>query len=80
VDDESQFVAWLSKSSPGEICTYHYGILMRDRQTAPHGTMRKGTQLDNLANAVMAAADGGAVKLVQRRIDEGMCQYLAVKN
>lgn len=80
VDDESKFVTWLTRSKPGDRCTYHYGLLMRDRQTSPRGdTIRKGTQLDHLANAVMAAHSGGFVKLVQKRIDDGMCQYMAVK-
>lgn len=74
VDDISTFTTWLARSRPGEVVTYHYGNLMKDR-------LAKGTraQTDKLATAAMKAYEAGYVALYQRRVDEGMCQYLAVK-
>jgi hypothetical protein len=80
VDDISTFTTWLSRSKSGEAVTYHYGNLMRDRLlSARGGKSQAGGQLDKLAKAALKAADGGYVALFQKRVDEGMCQYLAVK-
>ena len=81
VDEVATFMTWVVNSKPGERCTYHYGNLMRDRQYTPRGDVAKpGSNLDKLARAAMKAAEAGVVTLYQKRVDENICQYLAVKS
>ena len=49
---------------------YHTGLLMRDRLTDP--------VVDERARNAWMLAERGEVVLLQRRIREGVCEYLAV--
>lgn len=51
----------------------HRGNLGRDRQ------MRDGADLDALAGKALQWALAGAVDLVQRRLPDGSCAYLAIR-
>ncbi len=79
IDNEYDFARWLGHAKPGEMITYHTGLLMRDRQATHTGKDRVKTQIDEYAKAVLSAADMGMLTLVQRRLDEHNCEYLAVK-
>lgn len=80
IDDVDVFSVWLRMSEPGDRCIYHYGNLMKDRQLTPRGDIvRPGGPLDTLAHAVMRANEDGAVALFQRRIDNHICEYAAVR-
>lgn len=74
------FRAWLETSKKGERCSYHFGNLMKDRQLSPRGDMLRGkSELDALATAAMKAAENGEVILCQRRHDNHLCEYIAVR-
>lgn len=80
IDNESDFVAWSKRSEPGEKVVYHTGLLMRDRQYTDRGSVPVvGSRLCNLAKSVMAIAEAGEIALVQKRLDNYNCEYLAVK-
>jgi hypothetical protein len=70
-----EFDAKVDALKRGEVVVYHQGLLMRDRQfdTAEAHTVHA------LGLRAWRAAEAGVVALVQRRLEPGVCAYLAVK-
>lgn len=70
----NDFLSALSFARRGDRVTYHTGLLMADR--------RQGATFQAIHGAACAAWDActqGVCTLVQRRIDRGTCDYIAVK-
>ena len=79
VETAREFHEWLLAARPGDKASYHMGLLMRDRLRSPSGAERKNSVTDTLALAVMQASNRNMVHLVQERIDEHDCLYMAVR-
>ncbi|MBY0431125.1 MAG: hypothetical protein K2Q10_08000 [Rhodospirillales bacterium] len=74
------FLAWVKDAAPGDIITYHEGLLGIDRTAGPSAlpeTFR--AELNRVAGHAMALAEDGCLLLVQRRIADGHVAYLAIK-
>jgi late competence protein required for DNA uptake (superfamily II DNA/RNA helicase) len=67
----AQFSAALGKLRRGERMVYHNGLLMADR--CYH------VDADSVARAAMSAYTAEKCLLFQRRVDQRVCQYIAVK-
>ncbi len=70
-----RFQQWLRHANPGSRITYHVGNLAFDRQNVSRSDR---DAVHALGNAAWHAGKAGAVSLVQRRIDPGVCAYEAV--
>lgn len=68
------FRDWLGDAKPGNCCAYYAGHLARDRDAGPYAP-----EINDLAKAVMQAAEEGWVTLTQEREGEGVCVYLATR-
>lgn len=78
-----EFSEWLKTSKRGWRIQYHLGFLCHDRTSdltigrtvfsVPNGPA------DNIGNAVMAAYEAGQVIPVQRKVTEGVYEYIAVR-
>lgn len=73
VVDANGFADWVVGSAPGDVVEYHRGLLARDR------AMPKAHEIDMLGTAAWQSCAAGRVALVQRRIGEGVCAYLAIR-
>ena len=69
----SEFDDWFKQAAPGEAAIYHRGLLVADRANAFR------SELKQVADRVRWLAQRGQVLLVQKRIDEERCDYIAVK-
>ena len=69
----SEFGDWFKQAAAGEAAIYHRGLLVADRANAFR------SELKQIADHVRWLAQQGVVLLVQKRIDEERCDYLAVK-
>lgn len=72
------FREWCSTAKTGECCIYHVGYLLRDRfndQMAADWAKRA----HDLATEVMDHYLRGEVALIQRRVSDGICEYIAVR-
>ncbi len=79
------FYQWLKVAKAGDVCIYHTGLLMADRmkrQWSDNGTLQ-GHKLDrtleDLRKAVLTAAAHKDVLLTQRKISDGLYEYLATR-
>src|SRR5690606_4971841 len=70
---------WLGRASPGDVAEYYRGFLAIDvdpsRGKIPVGDCM---ELNRVAWTARAAAEAGAVRLVQRRVGADDYSYLAV--
>lgn len=66
-----EFDAMLDALKRGQTKGYHTGLLMRDRQSDEH--------LNAVATRAWDAMLAGKCKLVQRRVEVGVCQYDVVR-
>jgi hypothetical protein len=71
--------AWLRTARPGDRFVYHRGFLVVDRGANSPLRERERRRLDALATAALAAASAGLVHLLQKRLNVGTFDYLAVK-
>jgi hypothetical protein len=71
--------AWLRTARPGDRFIYHQGFLVVDRGAMSSLRERERRRLDALATAVRTAASAGLVHLLQKRLDVGTFDYLAVR-
>lgn len=71
------FERWLRGAKRGDTTSYHIGLLMydRDRLTNFNGWKRIG----ELADSAYAAFEAGKVALTQRRLEPGVCAYIATR-
>jgi hypothetical protein len=79
IADENDLCDRLVESRPGDVITYHVGVLARDR--APETQMlppERCRELGTLANRVLELAEAGWVHLLQRRLGEECFAYLLV--
>lgn len=76
-----ELTLWLQRAKPGERIEYHRGLLMYDRCARPqtHREFVQACEADNAGYAAWYWYEAGAVDLVQQRIDERSCAYLAVR-
>lgn len=65
------FDHWLKRARRGARFVYHRGLLMRDRE---FDKVVKDKQ-----RAIRAGYESGVVALVQRRVEWGVCDYVAIK-
>lgn len=64
----------------GDHIVYHTGLLMFDRLMPASMRQHPGVEkLNQLADAIWRAYKAGKVTLVQRKISERGCEYIAVK-
>ena len=76
---EVDFSCWLSKAGEGEFLEYHRGFLTIDRMSpGSRLSTKRAVELDELANAVMRAAELGHAYLLQRCYGFGDYGYRAV--
>ena len=73
----NDFDRWLFNSWPGDEHVYHTGFLFTDRWLV-HGLVPRQPLHDNAKSALQACEDG-LVLLVQRRLDAGLYDYIAVR-
>jgi hypothetical protein len=78
-----KFRNWLLLATPGEQVVYHTGHLAseRERTREEHGmliTVAVDPE-DAVGWEAWRAYEIGLVELVQRRVDENVCDYIAVK-
>ena len=73
VVDANGFGDWIAGARPGDIVEYHRGLLAKDR------AMPKAHDVDAVGAAAWRAYESGRVALVQRRIESGVCAYLAIR-
>lgn len=67
---------WVTRAEPMERLTYHYGLLMADRDfRRPYGR-----EVNLIAMAAWDLYEDGKVKLIQRRSGDGLYHYMVEKN
>ena len=64
-----EFTRWQMTAQPGDVITYHQGNLMADKISA---------EVRAVGSAAWAAYERGLVELVQKRVGEGCCAYIAI--
>jgi hypothetical protein len=79
VSRTSELTAWLGRAQPGDRVVYHQGSLALDRGPTSSLQRRERRRIDDLATAARAAASAGLVHLLQKRLNVGTFDYLAVK-
>lgn len=62
---------WLRSAHRGSRLIYHVGNLYADRQAS--------AVVETIAVIAMRASDARRASLVQRRIGDGVCEYIAVR-
>ena len=73
------FAAWALYGRPGDVCAYHHGLLVIDRDPVVSRLSAPARQaLAAVADLALAFAAAGRVLLVQERLGRGVFRYLAV--
>jgi hypothetical protein len=73
------FAAWALYGRPGDICVYHHGLLVVDRDPLVSKLSAPARQaLAAVADLALAFAEAGRVLLVQESLGCGVYRYLAV--
>ena len=73
------FAAWVLYGRPGDVCAYHHGHLVVDRDPVVSRLSAPARQaLTAVADLAIAFAEAGRVLLVQERLGRGVFRYLAV--
>jgi len=73
------FAAWALYGRPGDVCAYHHGLLVVDRDPVVSKLSVPARQaLAAIADLALAFAEAGRVLLVQERLGNGVFRYLAV--
>ena len=73
------FAAWALYGRPGDVCVYHHGLLVVDRDPVVSRLSAPARQaLATVADLALAFADAGRVLLVQERLSSAVYRYLAV--
>ena len=73
------FAAWVFHGRPGDVCAYHHGFLVVDRDPGVSRLSAPARQaLTAVADLALAFAEAGRVLLVQERLGDGVYRYLAV--
>ncbi|MDG4602543.1 MAG: hypothetical protein P9C48_10035 [Defluviicoccus sp.] len=73
------FAAWALHGRPGDVCVYHHGLLVVDRDPVVSKLSLPARQaLAAVADLALAFAEAGRVLLVQERLSNGVYRYLAV--
>ncbi|MDG4574452.1 MAG: hypothetical protein P9C36_02610 [Defluviicoccus sp.] len=73
------FAAWVLYGRPGDVCVYHHGLLVVDRDPVVSRLSATARQaLAAVADLALAFAEAGRVLLVQERLGDRVYRYLAV--
>ena len=73
------FAAWVFHGRPGDVCAYHHGFLVVDRDPGVSRLSAPARQaLTAVADLALAFAEAGRVLLVQERRGDGVYRCLAV--
>ncbi|MDG4602614.1 MAG: hypothetical protein P9C55_07615 [Defluviicoccus sp.] len=73
------FAAWALYGRPGDVCVYHHGLLVVDRDPVVSRLSAPARQaLTAVADLALAFAAAGRVLLVQERLGRSVFRYLAV--
>ena len=73
------FAAWALYGRPGDVCVYHHGLLVVDRDPVVSKLSVPARQaLAAVADLALAFAAAGRVLLVQERLGSAVYRYLAV--
>lgn len=79
VSSTAELEHFVDKAKPGDVCEYHSGFLMKDRDTDFGGD----ANVDRLATFAYALSTAtgcqGLVFLFQKRVGDGRYQYLAAR-
>lgn len=67
---EIEFLGWLGQAEPGDMLTYHRGLLAADRVHS--------SELGHLASRAFRLAETSLIHLVQRRHGPNDFSYLAI--
>lgn len=70
------FSDFLASAQTGEAAVYHVGLLARARE---YGFHPESARINAVANNVWMAHRRGQVTLTQRRISQGVCEYIATR-
>ena len=71
---ETEFDRWLYRSRPGDRRNYHTGFLLLDRVGDSLGNRK---QLHDEASSAWFAYLQSQVHLIQRKLDDGIYEYIA---
>lgn len=69
--DVTSLKQWVARATPGEPYTYHTGLLMMERGAF--------SNTEKVAHTAWRLHERGLVRLVQRRISDDTCEYVAVR-
>lgn len=73
------FAAWALYGRPGDVCAYHHGLLVVDRDPVVSKLSTPARHaLTAVADLAVAFAEAGRVLLVQEHLANGAYRYLAV--
>lgn len=73
------FAVWALYGRPGDVCVYHHGLLVVDRDPLVSKLSAPARQaLTAVSDLALAFAEAGRVLLVQERLGGGVYRYLAV--
>lgn len=81
-----EFNNWLKRSRQGGMCIYHTGFLAVDRfyrifdpSKGDSAPLLIGNDIHATATSAMNAWEAGKVHLFQRKLHDGVYQYIAMK-
>lgn len=75
-DVKARLTKWVQGAAPGESIEYYRGNLAHDRCL---GDVAVAAPASNAGNAAMSLYMAGLVDLVQSRVADGVCAYIAIK-
>jgi hypothetical protein len=80
ISNVDELNAFLSSAKPGERRIYYRGFLWVDRYRKSQVLSEVDRlRLDELANAVLVAAESGLLRLFQRRQADDVWEYIAIR-
>jgi len=71
---------FIKAAKPGEACIYHIGYLVKDRDYQFNSGSSMSTLVDQIGSTAWVMEEEGAVYLFQRRLDNDVYEYLAVRS
>ena len=80
VVDARSLHSWIKHAKRGDRYSYHEGLLMRDRLYSPRGEyVIANSALNNMAGRIYDLYLKGEVLLFQKRVMDGVSEYIMVK-
>jgi hypothetical protein len=80
INSADNLCQWVRDAVPGQVCLYHSGMLMSDRDHTRWETRPEAKRLHFLALLALRYQNDGLVYLVQRRRDDDSYDYIAMRS